>query len=577
MEIRRKITAFIALGILASCANIGTPSGGDKDETPPVITKTTPENYSTEFDKKKIIIDFDEFVKIQDASKNVIISPPQKKSPKVRLRERKIEIQLRDGLRPNTTYTIDFGSAIVDNNEGNPLGEYRYIFTTGNSIDSMGLAGFVKGAAVDSVVKTAKVAIFAQSDTLNPYRKLPDYISQTDSMGFFMFTNISDKAYNIIAFQDINNNNMLDGNEPLAFQNEPVHTSVPADVEEDSLQFDKHTLFKNVNLQLHLFPPIPKKQYLKDYKRTLPSQFTLLFNAPLKDSLDIELLDVKENPNFFVEMNEKRDSLVYWILNKDLQKKDTLFAKLNYLRTDSLGVLQPYLDTLKLKYKAPKKKKDKKDKDGKPELDYMKVKTNFSGKINYFDALTLTFERPVLDLKKEDIHIFTQKDSVENPQKFTLEKDSLLLYQKFYVKMPLEAGSIKYKMRIDSMKIHDISGRPNEKLETSFQTQEESYYGKLFVTVIGGNDNLLLQVVKKQKPNEVITQQRYPKNGQFVFENLPPATYQLKALWDRNRNGKWDTGDYEERRLPELGRFFKKDIELQSNWELEISWDLNKK
>ncbi len=583
MKIKTNIIYFVIAAIFIACANPGVPTGGDKDETPPVVTKTTPPNHSTNFNKEKIVVDFNEFVQIKNAAKNVTISPPQKKAPKVRLREKRIEVLLRDSVRPNTTYTIDFGSAIVDYNEGNPLGEYRYIFSTGKSIDSMGLAGYVKGSALDTVARNVKVALFTPSDTLNPYKKLPNYLSQTDSIGFFMFTNISNKAYEIIAFSDANNNNMLDENESLAFKKETVHTSIPTetkkDAEKDTIQFDKYTLFKNINLQLHMFEPIPSRQYLKDYKRNLKEQFTLLFNAPLKDSVKVELLDEDENPNFFIEKNAQNDSLVYWITNPALQK-DTLFAALSYLKTDSLGNLNPFNDTLKLVYKKPKEKKKRRKKDkeeDKKTINFMEITSNISNKINYFDTLTLTSEYPILEFKPDVIEIFKQKDSIKEPQKFDFQKDSLLPLRKFHITLPLKAASETYTIKIDSMQVSDISGRPNKLFETSFATHENEYYGKLFVNINGGDDTLLLQVVKKAEPNTAIAEQRWKEKGEFVFENLPPGTYRLKVLWDTNKNGKWDTGDYNKKRLPELAKVFKKDIELRSNWELEVSWTLNKK
>lgn len=575
MKKYRKITFIALLGMCIGCANPGVPEGGAKDETPPKVTHTYPKNYSVNFDKDRIVIDFDEFVKLNDANKNVIISPPQKKKPKVRLKEKKIVIDLLDSLRANTTYVLDFGKAIVDNNEGNQMGEYRYVFSTGKEIAKMGLAGYVKGAKVDTASTVAKVGLYSASDTLNPYRILPEYIAQTDSLGFFMFNNIEDRAYKIIAFIDNNSNNMLDSDEPLAFQKKNVDTSIPQNTEEDSLQFDKYTKFKNTNLQLRIFKPIPKQQFLKDFKRSLREQFVFVFNAPRKDSLKIELLDTTEDPKFFIESNPSQDSLVYWIMNNTISKKDTLFAKLSYLQTDTLGNLVPYIDTLKLTYKEPKKdKKRKKDKDKKeeePKIKMMKIQTNMTGEINYFDTLNLSFEYPILELKKEDVVISTKKDTIDVPQKFTLKKENLRRYN---ILMPLQAGSEKYTIKIDSMKVFDIAGRANENFTSSFSTHEEAFYGKLFVTVTGGDATVLIQLANKTTPNKVVAEQKY-KEGQVIkFENLPPATYILKALWDTNSNGKWDTGDYEKQLQPERMKIFKKEIELRSNWEQEVAWRL---
>lgn len=573
----KNINSFILLlvfFVVCACANPGVPTGGEKDEDPPRITKTSPENYAVKFDEKRIIIDFNEFVKLQDAFKNVVISPPQKKSPKVRLKEKQIVIDLRDTLRPNTTYTIDFGKAIVDNNEGNLLGEYRYVFSTGEQIDKMGLAGYVKGAKVDTISEGATVALYAPSDTLNPYQLLPEYIAKTDTLGFFMFNNIVDKAYKIIAFQDENSNNMLDPDEPLAFKQEAVHTSITDSGELDSIQLDKYTKFKNANLQLRIFKPISSQQYLKEYNRPMPEQFTFVFNAPRKDSLTLVLLNTEKQSDFFVESNEQSDSLIYWIADKEIAQQDTLLAQLSYLRTDSLGDLKPYLDTLKLTYKESKKEqkeREKSEKEGK--INFMKVRTNMSGKINYFDMLTLTFERPIPDLEKGQLQIFTKQDTIETAQEFSLERDSLLGHRKYHVLMPLEAAQ-KYNLRIDSMQVYDSAGRPNQELKTSFETYDEAYYGRVFVTLSGGEEGVLLQLADKQKPDKIIVQKKWQRDGKIIFEKLPPATYVLKALWDMNGNQKWDVGDYTQQRQPERVQIFNKEIKLPSNWELEVSWTL---
>ncbi len=574
-----KILYVVVLSLLYfACASPGTPSGGEKDEIPPRITGITPENYATNFDKKRIIIDFNEFVKLKDAAKNVMISPPQKKKPKIRLKERQIVVDIRDSLRENTTYTIDFGKAIVDNNEGNPLGEYRYVFTTGTRIDEMGLAGFVRGSKVDTVATGVTVALYTPSYMLNPYKSLPDYIAQTDSLGFFMFNNIVDREYKIIAFQDENSNNMLDEEEPLAFRKENIHTSITVDAEEkeDSLQLDQYTKFKNTNLLLRIFKPTTKQQYLKNYKRNSREKINFFFNAPREDSLELELLDVEKEVKFFIERSKNNDSLTYWIADKEISNRDTLTAQLSYLRTNSLGDLALDKDTVKLIYKKPKKKKKKKEKEeSKEEPKFMEIKTNMSGKLNYFDDLTLTFELPVDSLKEEDISISTMKDTIEVPLKISLQKDSVLPFRKFRVLCDLKPEQ-KYTLKIDSMKVYDINGMPNKELKNSFETYETSYYGRIFATISGGEPGLWIQLTSKKKPDEVIIQKKWEEGGKITFENLPPDTYLMKALWDTNGNGEWDTGDYETQRQPEKTAIFKKEIKLPSNWDLEVAWTLKK-
>lgn len=566
----------VSVGILCllyvACASPGVPSGGEKDEVPPRIIGTVPPNYATNFDSKRISISFNEFVKL-DASQKVIISPPQKKKPKIRLKERKIVVDLRDSLRENTTYTIDFGKSIVDNNEGNPLGEYRYVFTTGAQIDEMGLAGFVRGSRVDTVAEGVTVALYNPSYMFNPYETLPDYMTQTDSLGFFIFNNIVDGEYKILAFHDENNNNILDVEEPMGFRKSNIHTSITVDAEkkQDSLQLDQYTKFKNTDLLLRIFPPVISQQYLKDYKRNSREKITFIFNAPRKDSLEVAFLNTEKKAPFLIESSRKNDSLIYWIADKDIARIDTLITQLSYLRTNSLGGLALHKDTVKLVYKKPRKKGKKKEEDSK----FMKIQTNMSGKLNYFDALTLTFEVPIDGLKEEDISLTSLRDSIEIPQKISLRKDSILPFRKFQVLCDL-APAQKYKLRIDSMKVYDCREIPNKELKTSFETYDTSYYGRIFVTISNGEPGVWIQLVAAKNPDEVLVQKQWKKGAKIHFENLPPDTYLMKALWDTNGNGEWDTGDYKTLRQPEKTAIFKKEIKLLSNWDLEVSWTLNK-
>lgn len=572
---------IMTLFFLFSCANQGVPSGGEKDETAPKILKSSPQNYSISFDKKRITLLFDEFVALKDVKKNFTISPPQKKQPRIRLKERAIVIDIRDSLIPKTTYSLDFGQAIVDNNEGNPLGEYRYVFSTGEVIDSLSLAGYVYHSEKYNPAEEVVVGLFHDENPLDSlYQKIPNYIATTDSIGFFMFTNIADKSYRMLTFKDQNNNQMLDENEPVGFLKERVFPSESMTTSDDSLRIDKYTLFKNTNIKLSLCKPIANIQYLKDYKRLKRNQLLFVFNAPLKDSLGVKLINTEANPNFIVEDLRNQDSLFYWLIDTNVTKKDTLFAQLSFLKTNKKQQLEPFLDTVKLIFKDKKhksRKKRDKDKKAKPKIDFMKIKTNIEEPYDYFKPLEISFEMPIITALKEKVSLFQPIDSVTvNEKEFTLTADSILPHRRFYLSAKLKADT-SYVLKIDSAAIKTIDYRFNNTFEQKFSTQREGYYGKIFVNVTGGDESVMMELLNKDDSDKVVaTLSGKISSSKYAFVNIPKGTYQLRVFWDENGNGKWDDGNLRKKQYPEAVRMFKKEIKLPANWEIEVAWTLKK-
>lgn len=563
---------------LFACANPGIPSGGEKDITPPVVTRTQPNNYTTNFDKKYITISFDEFVKLENAAQNVVISPPQKKKPRIRLRERAIEIEIRDSLRPETTYTIDFGEAIKDNNEGNPLGEYSYVFTTGEVIDSLGVAGFVRKSASDSIAEGTTVALYNPSDTLNPFLLLPNYIAKTDSLGFFMFTNIRNQEYTILAFDDKNNNSALDPEEPMGFLNQTIHPERPLEnAPDDTIQLNRYTRFQNVSIHLRTFQPKITNQYLTEYKRPIRNKLEFTFNAPYQDSLQIDIVNTENEPDFIIEKDKEQTKFSYWIANKEVASQDSLLVAMNYLRTDSLGNLSPYPDTLRLNFREPKKKKIRRreKEEEKETITFLNIQSNITNEVHFFKNITFSFDTPMKSFTSQDVFLYTLQDSIEVAKDFEIQPDSIAKDRIFHLITSFEPDST-YHIRIDSATIYDIDDKFNDKFLKKLKTYRESYYGKLFVSLSGKGENIIVQVFDKQKPNEIVKQKEWNGEDKIVFDLLPPSTYILKAIWDSNGNGQWDNGDYETQQQPERVQFFQKDIKLPSNWELEVSWILKK-
>lgn len=569
------ISIFIHTILLLSCANQGVPDGGEKDETPPKIIKSLPSNHSVSFNKRKIVLEFDEFVALKDTRKNLTISPPQKKQPRVRLKERAIVIEIRDSLQPNTTYTIDFGKSIADNNEGNSLGEYRYVFSTGQEIDTLAIGGYVKYADTNEDAEDVFVGLYKKEEHPDSlFKLLPNYIAKTDSMGFFMITNIPDESYRILAFDDSNSNKMLDEDEKVGFLKERIFPGETMQQAEDTLRFDKYTLFKNTEINLKLSTPIPQQQYLKEAKRLKRNKLLFVFNTKLKDSLKVKLLNA-EQPQFIVENLRNNDSLFYWILDTNIAKKDTLLAQLDFWKTNKENKLVPFLDTLKLTFKEKKKQRNK-DKAKKIVPDFIKIGTNLNSPYDYFQPIVLDFDVPVVGNLENKISLVIPVDSITvKEQKITLKRDSVLPNRRFYINADLQPKT-SYVLKIDSAQIYTIDGRFNNTISEKITTHREEYYGKIFVKLYGGDDSVLMQLLDKGNKDKVVATEKRGAAGRFVFNNVPKGEYRLKVFWDKNGNRKWDDGDFRAGKYPEEVQIFKKDIKLPANWEMEAEWTLKK-
>lgn len=569
------ITAFIY-----SCANQGYPTGGPIDVTPPKVLKTEPENFALNFKGGKIEIFFDEFVKLEKISENFVISPPFKKTPSVKLKGKSIYVKLEEELKENTTYTIDFGTGIVDNNEGNPLGEYQFVFSTGESIDSLSIKGRVNNAFDELPLKNSMVMAYLNTNDSVPLTTIPDYIALADSAGYFQINNLKSGTYKLFAIVDGNKDYLYNGpGEAIGFFDELIvptaHRFEQLDsIGKDSLVVREATALEPNNIQIKMFEEENTLQYLTGYKRSRREKLDFEFNAKRTDSLQIDFVDVKENKNWFLRQASKnKDTLSYWIIDSSIYKRDTLLAALQYLKTDTTGVLVNFKDTVKLNFKDPKKakqtkgkakKKKKQIKIKKPTYKF-KVKTSSSHDLNKY--LPITFEEPLANINKDSIHFFQIKDTVEIPAEFTLEQDPKNLLQ--YNLITKWKPETQYKFIADSAAFKNIYGLYSDSYEGKITTQEKEYYGKLFLNITGIKTPTLVQLLEVGKSEKVSQTQKIKSNQTVLFDFLYPKTYIVKIIEDTNNNGIWDTGNYEKGIQPEQVYYFRKEIKIRSNWEVD--------
>lgn len=594
----------VALCIYA-CANRGYPEGGPKDETPPQVVEEVPLSYTTNFKAKRVNIYFDEFVQLNDINNKFIFSPPMKKDPKVSLKGKYVQVAIPDSLRENTTYSLDFADAIVDNNESNPLGFYRYVFSTGERIDTLELGGTVVNAESYEPVLGVLVALYEKSGDSIPLKELPDYIARTDSSGNFRLTNLREGHYRVMAIEDANRDKMYTPeSEMFAWMDTTVFPVVePATrvdtfhviekiVEADTILRDSivrtdYLAYGPSNLYLRLFLEKLTQLYLVEDDRKEREQLNFIFSIPGENGLEVTLWDTLATEPlpqdwYFKEHSAGNDTLTLWIKDSTVYKKDTLNVILSYMRSDSTGQWERYSDTARYTFRAKEKKegKSKKKDEDAPKVEFLEIKSNISGDLDLGARLYLEFSRPINKSTLDSIRVLEKVDTVYQLIPFQVVEDSLRV-RRVFVDAAWKAGG-EYQLQIDSATIYDIYGRFNDKLEKKFKVRTEEYYGKIMVNVRGVDCPTIVQLYKAEngksengkRTYNVVQSKEVEQDGEVVFPLLPEGKYCVRAILDRNGNGVWDTGLYLKHRQPEEIVYLRGEIAVKQNFDVEQDFDI---
>lgn len=591
----RSLTGFFFFTVVTvctvfSCANKGYPEGGPKDVTPPHVLEERPVSYTRNFDKKSINIYFDEYVQLKNINDKFIISPPQAKKPKVRERGKYIMVEFEDTLRPGTTYSLDFADAIVDYNEGNPLGYYRYVFSTGDVIDSLELAGNVVDAETNEPVLGAFVFLYKNQADSVPVREIPDYVARTDSSGFFRLTNIGEADYKMITIIDDNRDYKYTPEaEQIGFIDSAVRPLVMSLSRTDTLNGDSivtrsYTAYGPNNLYLRIFPEEVTQLYMTDESRKQRELLSFIFSIPGRNDFQIEWLDSIEPASWYVkEQSVREDSIQLWITDSNVYKRDTLRFRLSYLRTDSLNRHMPYSDTVKLVYKD-RKKADRpgrrKEEPEKPVMDLLKINTSLSAEQDLNRGISFEFDKPLTGKGLDSIKLLEKVDTVYQPVKYKMVRDSIKIRQYYLTTEWKPEG--EYLLQLDSARITDIYGRHNDKIEKKFKVRSQEAYGRIHLSVAGVEGPVLIQLYKpdnKKAENgrklfSVLAEKKITQDGEVTFDFLAAGKYRIRAILDTNGNGKWDTGLYLKGIQPEDIVYLPAEINVRQNFDIEQEFNL---
>lgn len=538
---------FFAFLLLSGCAQVVAPTGGPRDVTPPKVTAYSPPDKSILFHERKIDITFDEYIQLKDLSKQFIISPPVKYMPIPVVKGKVLEIPLtKDTLLDNTTYTFNFGDAVCDLHEGNPLKNFQYVISTGTYVDSLSVAGTAIDAFTHDPVKEGLVLMYANLDDSTPYKKPPSYCGQTDDNGKYRINNIKNGTYKIIALSKGSGDYLYHpSTQSIGFKNGLL------------------TLNKNDTVNFFLFNEPPLKLEFMKAKAVGQGEIMVIFNKPA-DSIKITLLNMYTlaSYNTLYQYSGTRDTLTYWN---------------NYPGLDSLKFIvsrnNKILDTASI-YNIPGhaiKTNTVKKKDVKPvKAPTVLVELNIANNTpyDYHLPFTFKFKQPLSGYELSKIKLTQRKDTI--PLK-PAEESSFSLSLSPQKDLISDSG---YSLTMMPGAFTNFFGYINDTIIAHFTIQEQSYYGTLKLNLsFAKKTHYLVQLLASN--NSIYRQDTISKNGSIFYDGLPPALYGIRVIEDDNNNGKWDAGDYMQGIEPEQVYYYPDKINVRSNWDVTQEWKVN--
>lgn len=608
MERKNLLLCLLALLLTAACASIGNPDGGRFDETPPRVVGSSPADGAVNVSKRKVQILFDEYIKLEKASEKVVISPPQIEPANVRADGKRVKVDFYDSLRANTTYTIDFSDAIEDNNEGNPMGQYTFSFSTGDVIDTMQVSGRVLNAADLEPIKGIMVGLYPADSTWNDtlFRTRPFLrVSRTNGEGRFTIKGVKDGAYRVRALEDKDGDFVFSQkNERVAFDTMVYVTGSFPDVRmdtvwRDSLWYDSirvvpYTHYTPDDVLLLAFLEDGQERHLLKTAYPEPTNFTFYFTAPSDSTPRIKGLNFDERC-LVADASLKNDTVTFWVTDTALiHRQDTLSMILSYMETDTLGQLVVTNDTLDLSPKttyakiaaerskqieAWEKDRERRQKKAKKPLPYEEnpyertwLEAGFkpSGSLAPNQNVRYLAKEPILEVDTTKIHFYVKKDTDWLPAPFLFMPEersakSYMLYAEW------EPGQ-KYRFVMDTAAVVSVLEHESKSVRQEFHVRAVEEYGSIFIHVISPDTGVVIQLLSKN--DKVEAQQRTDKDGNADFFFMKPGEYYMRCYVDANGNGQWDTGDYASGLQPERVYYFGKPLPLKAQWDLRQDWDI---
>ena len=582
------LVVLISFVMWISCANPVAPTGGPKDEIPPEFLGSEPVNRARNFDAKRVNLVFDEFVVLKDLNQHLLVSPPMEEKLDVKTKGKGVRINFakEEVLSENTTYTIYFGDAIVDLHESNPIPNFQYVFSTGSDIDSLSIRGKVLSAEYLLPAEDVFVCLYLDNnDTLVfdslPQKVRPYYVAKTNAEGAFEINNIKNDHYLIFAVKDANANYFNDmPNEAIAFTEALIMPEEVFDYIPDTIPVDTSnvklmdSLWANYAVQvtkethtLLLFEPQDSVQKVLKDEFLDNRRMHFEFKYPLEEDVVFEALNVDADKKvFLVEYSSDKDSLDLWFLKPFA---DTLVLKMvvDTLQADTLEIVWA---VPKIKEMPRARRNRGEEKSSKAEVETIDYKSNFSSDFPYFAKGKVIFETPIKSANFENCTLLEDTISVPFEIYFTDK-----VKRKLLIDYAWKEG-VDYRFEIPDQALTDIYGVKNDSIVEKFTATEESDYADLILKLTlpeDSNSIWQIQIIKGSEDKEQIYgSMRVQASGDVAFSKLAADTYRIRILEDRDNNGRWTSGDYAKKQLPEKVFYFPTEVELKSGWKVEEEW-----
>lgn len=583
------IFIIIAAAVMYSCANIGNPSGGPIDKTPPIFMRSNPTPNAVNVKDRKIEIFFDEIVTLKDPSTKIIVSPAQTEMPRMSALGRKVTVELVDSLLPNTTYTIDFSNSIQDNNEGNAIDNFAFAFSTGSVIDSMRVSGYVIDSRTLEPMQSVVVGLQSNLADSAFHKEKLQRVALTNDRGQFTIRNVSPGSYHIFALKDLDRDYKF-GNptEDIAFLDSIIVPSIGTREAADTVYNDLNEIdtimratcpayFPN-DILLSMFNEDRKSQYLANNLRVDSTRISLTFAAASDTLPSLNIVGRNDVPDqwYTLERSQTNDTLTYWIRPPHLVSADTLMVATTYLRTDTASNLSWGTDTLKFTFQRQKAKKKKKNEetDSLEQIRFMELHPLANGTQEVYAPLLLQTGTPIERYSREAFHLQRklQNDTIFYPAeiKSIALRDSTLNRRDLVLKVDWEPGAA-YTLAVDSLAMTDIYGLQTKPLKVDFNVRKMEEYGNIVFNITAVRDSAIVELLDG---TEKIVLRAPVKNHRAELLNLLPGKYYARLFIDRNGNGKYDTGNYDMHLQPEETVYYPGAINLKKNWDVEQTWDI---
>ena len=592
---------WVFLLVLASCARMGSPDGGWYDDTPPRVVSSSPANQGVNVKAKKITINFSEYIKLDDPQNKVVISPPQLEMPEIKAAGDRIIVELKDSLKANTTYTVDFGDAISDNNEGNPLGNYTFSFSTGDHIDTLEVSGYCLNAKDLEPIKGLMVGLYSNFEDSLFHKEPMMRVSRTNGSGHFTIKGVAPGAYRCFALQD-NDGDLVFGqkSEIIAFNNDSIKPSWKLDARPDTIWLDslhikdivpiRYTHFLPDDITLMCFQEPQTDRYLLKTERNTPERLGMYFTYGSDSLPRLRGLNFDERNAFILEASQKNDTLTYWLADTTLVNKDTLEIEATYLMTDTLGALVSHTDTIaftaKTSYAKRMKAKQKEFEDWQKEQERKKkhkepydsimpaepliMKFSTNNLLDPNQRLYIETPQPLSSCDTTAIHVSVLADSVWNDYPHSFRQVGIRRYE---VVADWVMGQ-EYQVEIDSAAFQSIYGLTTHPIKQKIKVRTEDEFSSLLMELSGVNlkDSIVVQLL--DTGDKVVRQTLADADGLAEFPYLKPGNYYVRAYIDKNGNGQWDTGIYDQNLQPEPVYYFHEKVECRQKWEINRQWNL---